>query len=162
MAGCEFESKGRAVLAREMGLCYTVGMKKALNVVAAIFIENGKVMAAQRGVAKYDYLSHKYEFVGGKIEAGESPEAALKRELMEELHLDVRVDAHFLTVEHSYTDFDITLHTYLCTRESEMEVLEHECVDWLDIGELDASQWAGADCLVLDELKRRDAQGGVL
>ena len=89
-------------------------MKKHLEVVGAVIVREGKVLAAKRGESKYPYVAHKYEFVGGKIEAGESPAQALVREVKEELRADIRVLRPFLTMEHEYPDFTITLHTFLC------------------------------------------------
>ena len=66
-------------------------MKKHLEVVGAVFVQKGRVLAAKRGESKYAYVAHKYEFAGGKIEAGETPEEALVRELAEELRTKARV-----------------------------------------------------------------------
>ena len=89
-------------------------MKKHLQVVGAVIVQGGKVLAAKRGESKYPYVAHKYEFVGGKIEAGESEESALVREVREELKADVRVLSPFLKMHHEYPDFCITLYTFLC------------------------------------------------
>ena len=89
-------------------------MKKHLQVVGAVVVREGKVLAARRGESRYPYVAHKYEFVGGKVEAGETEEEALLRELREELRVQARVLAPFASVTHEYPDFVVTLHTYRC------------------------------------------------
>ena len=79
------------------------------NVVGALVVREGKVLAARRGASKYAYVAHKYEFAGGKVEPGESEEEALARELREELGVPSRVLGHFCTVEHAYPDFTVRL-----------------------------------------------------
>ena len=128
-------------------------MKKHLEVVGAVFIEKGAVLAARRGESKYPYVAHKYEFAGGKIEPGESAEQALMRELKEELCADIRVVRPFLTMEHEYPDFTITLHTYLCEFLSEFRNTEHEALAWLPLSKLDAEEWAPADAPAVEKLK---------
>ena len=75
---------------------------KQIEVVAAIIQFENKFLCVQRGEGKYDYISLKYEFPGGKIEAGESQQQALKREIREELQYDIQLEQKFLTVEHQY------------------------------------------------------------
>mgnify|MGYP001623853630 FL=1 len=128
-------------------------MKKHLEVVGAVIVREGKVLAAKRGESKYPYVAHKYEFVGGKIEAGESPAQALVREVKEELRADIRVLRPFLTMEHEYPDFTITLHTFLCEFLSGFSNTEHEALEWLPLGSLDAVQWAPADAPAVEKLK---------
>lgn len=128
-------------------------MKKHLEVVGAVVIENGKVLAAKRGESKYAYVAHRYEFVGGKIEPGETPEAALVREVKEELHADIRVCAHFLDMTHEYPDFTITLRTYLCAFLSSFDCVEHEALRFLGAEELREEEWAPADIPALNKLR---------
>lgn len=128
-------------------------MKKHLEVVGAVVIENGKVLAAKRGESKYAYVAHRYEFVGGKIEPGETPEAALVREVKEELHADIRVCAHFLDMTHEYPDFTITLHTFLCEFLSGFSNIEHEALEWMPLSSLNAENWAPADAPAVEKLK---------
>ena len=89
-------------------------MKKHYTVSAAIIVENKKILCVQRNKGKYDYISYKYEFPGGKLEEGENEEDALKREISEELNLEIDVAEKFLVVIHEYLDFDLTMHSYLC------------------------------------------------
>ena len=88
-------------------LCYTVFevYMKEIKVVAGIIENNGKILCMQRDKGKYDYVSFKWEFPGGKIEDGETNEKALKRELLEEMDLDVIVGIYFCDVESTYPDF---------------------------------------------------------
>ena len=79
-------------------------------VVAAIIRHGDKILCMQRNTSKYQYLSYKFEFPGGKVEAGESNETALLREIKEELDLEIIVENEFLTVEHEYPDFRLTMH----------------------------------------------------
>lgn len=128
-------------------------MKKHLEVVGAVVIEEGKVLAAKRGESKYPYVAHKYEFAGGKIEPGEEKEAALIREIREELRADIRILRPFLTLEHEYPDFTITLYTFLCQFCSAFCNTEHESLEWLPLSQLDASAWAPADAPAVEALK---------
>lgn len=128
-------------------------MKKHINVVGGIFIWEGKVLASMRGESKYAYVAHKYEFVGGKIEAGETPEQALSRELCEEMGAEIEVVSHYMTVTHEYPDFIVTLQTYLCRFLSDFQVLEHERADFLRGDELDEKNWAPADAPIVRKLK---------
>ena len=128
-------------------------MKKHLQVVGAVIIEDGKVLAAKRGESRYEYVAHKYEFVGGKIEAGESPEEALIREVKEELCADIRVCSHFLDMTHEYPDFTITLRTYICKFVSAYSRTEHESLRFLGAEELREEEWAPADVPALERLR---------
>jgi len=119
---------------------------KHIEVVAAIIIHEGKILCVQRGPAKYDYISHKWEFPGGKVETGETKMGALVREIKEELLMDVTVEVFFTTVQHTYPDFQLTMHSYLCSCESnELTLTEHSDYKWLSKNELKELDWAGAD-----------------
>ncbi len=128
-------------------------MKKHLEVVGAVAVQGGKVLAAKRGESKYAYVAHKYEFAGGKIEPGESPEQALVREIKEELCADIRIIQPFMTLEHEYPDFTITLYIFLCEFVSEFRNTEHETLAWLPLSELNAEEWAPADAPAVEKLK---------
>lgn len=119
---------------------------KFITVVAAIITHNHKILCVQRGANKYDYISHKWEFPGGKIEDGESQEKAILREIDEELKLRIEIDKKFITVEHQYKDFNITMHSFLCTcLEIDLQLTEHIDYKWLSINELISLDWAEAD-----------------
>ena len=82
---------------------------KHYNVVAAAIRHNDKILCMQRGKTKFDYTAYKWEFPGGKIEEGETPQEAIKREIMEEMDMDIRVGDTICTVENEYPDFSISL-----------------------------------------------------
>ena len=128
-------------------------MKKHYTVSAAIIVENKKILCVQRNKGKYDYISYKYEFPGGKLEEGENEEDALKREISEELNLEIDVAEKFLVVTHEYLDFDLTMHSYLCKANTEKLVLkEHIDAKWLHKNELIELDWAAADLPIVSKL----------
>ena len=128
-------------------------MKKHYTVSAAIIVENKKILCVQRNKGKYDYISYKYEFPGGKLEEGENEEDALKREISEELNLEIDVAENFLVVTHKYLDFDLTMHCYLCKANTEKLVLkEHIDAKWLFKNELIKLDWAAADLPIVSKL----------
>jgi len=94
---------------------YKFGNKgtQMIEVVAAIIEFKGKLLAFQRGPAKYDYVSNKFEFPGGKAEEGEDHRLALARELQEELFIKADVNDFIMTLEHMYPDFSVQMHCYL-------------------------------------------------
>ena len=127
---------------------------KYIEVVAAIIRdEEGCVFATQRGLGEWKDW---WEFPGGKIEAGETPEEALKREIREELSTEISVDEFLCTVEYDYPKFHLTMHCYLCSLLTEaLHLNEHEAAKWLAKDELDSVKWLPADMLVIDALKNR-------
>lgn len=128
-------------------------MKKHYTVSAAIIIENKKILCVQRNKGKYDYISYKYEFPGGKLEIGENEEDALKREIAEELNLKITVVEKFLVVTHEYLDFNLTMHSYLCKANTEQLVLkEHLDAKWLNKNKLIELDWAAADLPIVSKL----------
>ena len=131
---------------------------KHYEVVAAVIEYDNKILCMQRGEAKYDYTSYKYEFPGGKVETGEENHIALSRELREEMDLDVVIDEkdYLLTVEHTYPDFAITMHAYLSKVSTPNFVMkEHVDFKWLSVSELDSLDWAEADKPIVEFLKNR-------
>ena len=129
-------------------------MKKHIEVAAALLFEKGKVFAAKRGASPYAYLAHKYEFPGGKIERGEQGEDTVKRELKEELDLDVTVGGLYACETYEYPDFSITLWVYECERNSDFILKEHENYAWLAPQDLDEREWAPADAEIIGGIKR--------
>jgi 8-oxo-dGTP diphosphatase len=128
-------------------------MKKHYTVSAAIIVENKKILCVQRNKGKYDYISYKYEFPGGKLEEGENEEDALKREISEELNLEIDVAEKFLVVTHEYLDFNLTMHSYLCKANTEKLLLkEHIDAKWLNKNELIELDWAAADLPIVSKL----------
>lgn len=128
----------------------TMNERKHIEVVAAIILRDGRIFATQRG---YGEWKDWWEFPGGKIEPGESPEDALKREIREELATEIEVDELLTTVEYDYPKFHLTMHCYLCTIISgDLSLLEHEDARWLALDELDCVKWLPADKDVIEKL----------
>ena len=129
-------------------------MKKTLQVVGAIIVNDGKILAVKRGANKNQAVAYKYEFVGGKIEEGETPEIALKREVSEEMDYDVEVGEKFMEVLYEYDDVFVNLQTYLCKPLSEHYILkEHIDHKWLSPDELFSVEWAPADLDIISKLQ---------
>lgn len=116
---------------------------KTIEVVAAIIVRDGKVFATERG---YGQWKGWWEFPGGKMEEGESPEEALKREIREELDAEICVEELLDTVEWDYPDFHLTMHCFICSLTSgSMHLNEHEDAAWLTEETLDSVKWLPAD-----------------
>ena len=125
---------------------------KQIEVVAAIIRKDDKIFATQRG---YGEWKDWWEFPGGKMEAGETPEKALKREIREELSTDISVDEFLCTVVYDYPKFHLTMHCYLCSLFTEtLHLNEHEAAKWLTKDELDRVKWLPAYLEVIDVLKK--------
>ena len=130
---------------------------KHYEVVAAVIEYEEKILCMQRGEAKFEYVSYKYEFPGGKVEVGEENYTALERELKEEMDMNVSIgeDDYLLTVEHIYPDFAITMHAYLCkVGNPDFVMREHVDYKWLSVSELDTLEWAEADKPIVEWLKK--------
>ena len=126
---------------------------KSIEVVAAIIRKGEKVFATQRG---YGEWKDWWEFPGGKIEQGESPEEALCREIREELSAEISVERFVCTVEYDYPKFHLTMHCYLCSLQTEaLHLNEHEAARWLTSEEMDSVEWLPADREVLKALFAR-------
>ncbi len=121
---------------------------------AAIIQVMDKILCFQRGPSKYEYVSLKYEFPGGKIEEGESPEEALVREIKEELNLVITNLIYFQTVEHQYPDFRITMHAFKCKAENLEDIQLNEHLNYFQLtkSELLSLDWAAADIPFVDKL----------
>ena len=118
-------------------------MMKNIEVVAAIIRKGDKIFATQRG---YGDWKDWWEFPGGKMEAGETPEQALVREIREELSTEIRVDKFLSTVEWDYPAFHLTMHCYMCSLLSEgLHLNEHEAAKWLGKEDLYSVRWLPAD-----------------
>jgi 8-oxo-dGTP diphosphatase len=116
---------------------------KQIEVVAAIIRKGDKIFASQRG---YGEWKDWWEFPGGKMEAGETPEEALKREIREELSTEISVDELLCTMEYDYPKFHLTMHCYLCSLLTDvLQLNEHEAARWLTKEELDSVDWLPAD-----------------
>ena len=125
--------------------------KKSIRVVAAVLIQGGRLFATQRG---YGEWKDWWELPGGKVEPGEQPEAALQREIREELATEIEVGKLLTTVEHDYPQFHLTMHCYACTvTQGQLSLLEHEDARWLAADELDSVKWLPADAGVISLIK---------
>lgn len=127
-------------------------MGKTIEVVAAIIHDgHGRIFATQRGYGEWkDY----WEFPGGKMEPGETPEEALQREIWEELETRIAVERLVETVEWDYPAFHLTMHCYLCHVESgHLELKEHEAARWLTNAELESVEWLPADWELIKTLQ---------
>lgn len=123
---------------------------KRIEVVAAVISRDGKYFATQRGYGEFkDY----WEFPGGKMEPGENREQALRREIMEELDTEIRVEDFLMTVDYDYPAFHLTMHCFLCTVVSgRLELKEHESAMWLVPQDLRTVNWLPADEAVVEKL----------
>ena len=125
--------------------------RKQIKVVAAIIRKDRKVFATQRGYGNYKDW---WEFPGGKIEAGETPQAALKREILEELNTEIGVDEFLTTVEYDYPEFHLSMDCFWChVEEGELTLLEHEAAKWLPLSDLRQVNWLPADVLVIEKIE---------
>ena len=125
---------------------------KTVSVVAAVIESEGRFFATQRG---YGPQKDGWEFPGGKIEPGETPEAALMREIREELDADIIVGEKLVQVEYDYPDFHLSMGCYRCALAGgHLTLKEHEAAHWLALSELDDLAWLPADRIVADALRR--------
>ena len=150
---------------------------KQIEVVAAIIRKGDKIFATQRGYGEWKAAGKRgqsqtclsyaereqarlegkagWEFPGGKMEAGETPEEALKREIREELSTEISVDEFLCSVEYDYPAFHLTMHCYLCSLLTEaLHLNEHEAAQWLVKEELDSVKWLPADVKVVERIKK--------
>lgn len=120
---------------------------KTIEVVAAVIRRGEKIYATQRGYGDYKDW---WEFPGGKMEPGESPQQALRREIREELDAEIAVGDLIKTVDFDYPNFHLTMHCFWCTLESEeLHLNEHEAARWLDAASLHSVAWLPADDAIL-------------
>ena len=124
---------------------------KTIEVVAAIiFDEQGRIFTTQRG---YGEWKDWWEFPGGKMEAGETPQQALRREIHEELDAEIEIGPLLRTIDYDYSDFHLTMHCFRCTLATDrLTLLEHEAAKWLAPSELDSVRWLPADEQIIDIL----------
>ena len=124
---------------------------KQIEVVAAIIYKDGLFFATQRGSGEFEGL---WEFPGGKIESGETPEIALKREIQEELGIDIAIERLVCTTNYDYPTFHLTMHCYLChVIAGEIEIREHKSARWLAQKSLNDVEWLPADQEVICKLQ---------
>ena len=125
---------------------------KNIRVSAAVIHRDGKIFATQRGYGEY---KGKWEFPGGKREAGESGEEALYREIREELDSKVEIEKLICTTDFDYPTFHLTMDVYLASLvEGKLTLLEHEDAKWVSLDSIDNLDWLPADWSVIDEIKK--------
>ena len=126
-----------------------------IEVVAAIIFYKNKVLVTQRKYNKNIDFSYKYEFPGGKVEKGEKKLTALKRELREELDLELKNFKHFDSYKYEYNNTKIILHFYLSNiKNLKISLRVHECYKILKISELASLDWLDADYKVIKKLEK--------
>lgn len=124
--------------------------RKTINVSAAIIKVQNQIFATQRG---YGPFKDGWEFPGGKIEEGETPEQALVREIKEELDTEIEIGELVDIVEYDYPDFHLTMHCFMCTIKSgDLVLKEHEAAKWLTRETLYSVDWLPADKDLIDKL----------
>ena len=125
---------------------------KTIHVAAAVIRDGDRIFATQRGYGPY---KDGWEFPGGKIEAGETPEQALAREIREELDTEIAVGSRLIQVEYDYPEFHLSMGCYWCTVISgRLTLKEHEAAKWLRPEELDTVRWLPADREIIRLLKQ--------
>lgn len=125
--------------------------KKTVNVVAAVIKKDNMILATQRG---YGEFKGGWEFPGGKVEEGENPEAALVREIREELDTEISVDRFLYTIEYDYPTFHLSMRCYLCSVVSgDLVLKEHEAAKWLTYDKLNSVGWLPADIELIPIIK---------
>ncbi len=124
---------------------------------ASIIVEGTRILAAQRGYGDWkDY----WEFPGGKIEPGETSEAALHREILEELDTEIAVGERITTIEYDYPGFHLSMECFLAhITEGSLVLKEHEAARWLKRNELDSVKWLPADQTIIELLKQQVFEG---
>ncbi|MBQ9418473.1 MAG: NUDIX domain-containing protein [Bacteroidales bacterium] len=126
------------------------GERRVVEVVAAAIIDGARVLATQRGYGEWDGW---WEFPGGKVEQGEGREEALRRELREELRLEVEVGERLASVDYDYPQFHLRMHLYQCRPLGRATLGEHRAARWLGADELESVEWLPADLELLPRLK---------
>ncbi len=126
---------------------------KTIDVVAAVIVKENEILATQRGYGEFE---GGWEFPGGKIEKGETPEQAIVREIKEELNAEIAVNELLVQIEHDYPAFHLSMKCYLCSlRDSSFQLLEHHAAKWLDMRHIESVDWLPADVKVVNALEER-------
>jgi 8-oxo-dGTP diphosphatase len=127
---------------------------KEVHVTAAVIIQDNKILCVQRNENKYDYISKKWEFPGGKVEENEQLEDTIKREIQEELHLTIDVKSFLIQVNHQYPDFKLKMDTVVWEiTDGILKLNEHIDHKWLAVNELSDLDWAAADLPIVEKLR---------
>lgn len=127
--------------------------RKAIRVVAAIIKQDNHIFVTQRGYGAYKDW---WEFPGGKIEKGETPQEALIREIKEELDTEISVEDYLMTVEYDYPEFHLSMDCFWCSIVSgHLSLLEHEAAKWLPMDDLKQVQWLPADIEIIEMIEAK-------
>lgn len=125
---------------------------KTIDVVAAIIVKGTEILATQRGYGEFE---GGWEFPGGKVEQGETPEEAIVREIHEEMNARISVQRFLTQVEHDYPTFHLSMKCFICTLDDpSFQLLEHHAAKWLDMQHIDIVDWLPADIKVVAALKQ--------
>ncbi|MBR2824961.1 MAG: (deoxy)nucleoside triphosphate pyrophosphohydrolase [Solobacterium sp.] len=125
---------------------------KTIHVVAALILDKGNLFATQRG---YGDFKDGWEFPGGKIQEGETPEEALVREIKEELDIVIKINSYFTTINYDYPNFHLNMKCYWCSiLEGSPTLLEAEDSKWLTLETIDSVNWLPADQTIIEEIKK--------
>ena len=126
--------------------------RKTIHVVAAIIRKKDRIFATQRGYGEFE---NGWEFPGGKMELGETPEEALKREIMEELFTEIEVGELLDTIEYDYPAFHLSMHCYWCfVKSGNLELNEHKAAKWLLKNQLYSVEWLPADITLIEKIAK--------
>lgn len=126
---------------------------KTINVVAAVIKEADRIFATARGYGEYKGW---WEFPGGKVEAGETPEEALVREIKEELDSTISVEEYIDTIEYDYPEFHLSMRCYFCKLLSgDLTLKEAEEARWLTRDTINGVRWLPADITILEKIKEK-------
>ncbi len=126
---------------------------KTIDVVAAVIVKDDKILATQRGYGEFE---GGWEFPGGKVENGETPEQAIIREIKEELDASIVVNDFFVQVEHDYPSFHLSMKCFLCSLDDpSFHLLEHHAAKWLDMKHIESVDWLPADVKAVNALEAR-------
>ena len=153
-SGCMLPVEPIAFLGYNRGCSHEIGSERMplrrVEVVAAVIVRDEEVLATQRGYGEFEGW---WEFPGGKVDAGETPEQALVREIREELNAAVLVGEHLCTAEHDYPTFHLSMRCYVCKLADEgFELREHHAARWLDAVHLHDVDWLPADVQVVEAI----------